>query len=175
MQQMFVSSLIKKVMSAGTLSNPVTLYRLADAATRSLTTDPGLGSVQALLGLAESLRSLKLSHITFVTLPSKTDPANVDRLIADEPSASAVWRLLREDLPWNDSLSGAKPAAGSASARTPTAEPATQPAASSQAASPEPHSSAPASAPASSVQTRNASENLCSNLPTPNNLGELGG
>jgi hypothetical protein len=24
------------------------------------------------------------------------------------------------------------------------------------------------------VQTRNASENICSGLPTPNNLGELG-
>jgi LCP family protein required for cell wall assembly len=175
MQQMFVSSLIKKVMSAGTLSDPLTLYRLADAATRSLTTDPGLGSVQALLGLAESLRSLKLSHITFVTLPTKPDPANVDRLIAYEPSASAVWQLLREDLSWNGSLPGAKPAAHGTSAPTPTAEPATQAAASSQAASPAPHSSPPASGPASSVQSRNASENLCSNLPTPNNLGQLGG
>jgi LCP family protein required for cell wall assembly len=175
MQQMFVASLIKKVMSAGTLSDPVTLYRLADAATRSLTTDPGLGSVQALLGLAESLRSLKLSHITFVTLPSKTDPAHVDRLIADVPSSSAVWRLLREDLPWNGSLPAVKPAATSASARTAAAGPATQAAATSQAASPEPHSPGPASVPASSVQARNASENICSNLPSPNNLGEPGG
>jgi cell envelope-related transcriptional attenuator-like protein len=80
MQQMFVSSLIKKVMGAGTLSDPVTLYRLADAATRSLTTHPGLGSVQLLLGLAESLRTLNLGQITFVTVPNELDPADIDRL-----------------------------------------------------------------------------------------------
>lgn len=60
MQQMFVSSLVKKVLNAGTQADPVALYRLADAATRVLTTDPGLGSVQALLSLGESLQSLQL-------------------------------------------------------------------------------------------------------------------
>jgi anionic cell wall polymer biosynthesis LytR-Cps2A-Psr (LCP) family protein len=107
MQQMFVSSLIKKVMSQGTLSDPVTLYRLADAATRSLTTDPGLGSVQALLGLAESLRSLKLRNITFVTLPNTLDRANINRLIPAQPAAAQVWQLLRRDLPWTGHLPGA--------------------------------------------------------------------
>lgn len=189
MQQMFVSSLIKKVMSAGTLSDPVTLYRLADAATRSLTTDPGLGSVQALLGLAESLRSLKLSHITFVTLPSEPDPANADRLIPDPRSAPAVWRLLREDLPWTGHLPAATTTArkAPAGASTPAAtagagatgaassRPAATAAASGQPASPEPHPPATTGVPASGVQTRNAGANICSNLPTPNNLGELRG
>ena len=156
MQQMFVSSLIKKVMSAGTLSDPVTLYRLADAATKSLTTDPALGSVQALLGLAESLRSLKLSHITFVTLPSKLDPANIDRLLPDQPAASAVWRLLREDRPWTGHLPGATPPAAR-TVRTVSAKP-------------EP----PSSVSSSGVQTRNASASICSGLPAPNDLGELG-
>ena len=155
MQQMFVSSLIKKVMSAGTLSDPVTLYLLADAATKSLTTDPGLGSVQALLGLAESLRSLKLGHITFVTLPTKLDPANIDRLLPDEPAVSAVWRLLREDLPWTIHLPGAPPRARTVRAVS---------------AKPEP----PSSVSSSGVQTRNASANICSGLPSPNDLGELG-
>jgi len=180
MQQMFISSLIKKVMSAGTLSDPVTLYRLADAATKSLTTDPGLGSVQALLGLAESLRSLKLSHITFVTLPNKLDPANIDRLLPDEPAASAVWQLLREDLPWTGHLPGATRAgAVHTSAPKPAARPggkaATTVAATSPPAKPKPHPAAPASVSASGVQTRNADENICSGLPSPNNLGELGG
>ena len=150
MQQMFVSSLIKKVMSQGTLSDPVTLYRLADAATRSLTTDPGLGSVQALLSLAESLRSLRLRNITFVTLPNTLDPANIDRLIPAQPAAARVWQLLRQDLPWTGRLPAAT--AAKPKTRTPT--------------SPTVH--------AASVQTRNADENICSGLPTPNNLGELG-
>lgn len=189
MQQMFVSSLIKKVLSAGTLHDPVTLYRLADAATKSLTTDPGLGSVQALLGLAQSLRALKLSHITFVTLPNKLDPANVDRLMPAEPAASAVWQLLREDLPWTGHLPTAAQAPAAAhpvADRSSTPKPASaatstakRAAAGKQArrrtAKPKQPAAASASAPGSAIQTRNASENICSGLPSPNNLGELGG
>jgi LCP family protein required for cell wall assembly len=170
MQQMFVSSLIKKVMSSGTLENPVTLYQIAEAATKSLTTDPSLGSVQALLSLAETMRALKLKDITFVTLPNELDPANIDRLIPMQPEASEVFRLLRADLPWNGRLtsvpakapegkaSAGKAAAGNGKRRRAVAS-----------------SSSASSDSASQVQTRNASENLCSGLPTPNNLGDLGG
>ena len=172
MQQMFVSSLIKKVMSSGTLTDPMTLYRLADSATKSLTTDPGIGSVQALLGLAESLRSLKLSDITFVTLPNTLDATNIDRLIPEEPAAAAVWRLLREDLPWTGHLPAATTAAHTTRAASARAS-ATKPAAT--AAQPKPAAAGPAGGSASGVQNRNASANICSGLPTPNNLGELGG
>jgi LCP family protein required for cell wall assembly len=175
MQQMFVSSLIKKVMSSGTLTDPVTLYRIADAATRSLTTDPGLGSVQALLSLAESLRSLKLHDITFVTLPNELDPSNINRLIPQQPEAEAVWRLLRDDEPWTGRLPGARAVPHSrpkasgpgvlASAMTglPAPSLATKPVVARPDAS------------GLQVQTRNASENICSGLPTPNNLGDIGG
>lgn len=170
MQQMFISSLIKKVMSAGTLSDPVTLYRLANAATRSLTTDPGLGSVQALLGLAESLRSLKLSHITFVTLPTKLDPSDVNRLLPAQPATSGLWQLLRQDVPWSGRLPGATPAPR----QTPAPRATTRPGRHGQPAK-SPASPAASAAPsAAGVQTRNASENLCANLPTPNGLGEAG-
>lgn len=160
MQQMFVSSLIRKVMSSGTLADPVTLYRIADAATKSVTTDPGLGSVQSLLGLAESLRQLKLNDITFITLPNELDPSNIDRLLPQEPAAAAVWRLLRADKPWTGRLLSAPE-----KRRRVVTPPGLLdiPAASSTTAGP--------AAPAAPVQARNASENICSGLPTPNNLG----
>ena len=153
-------------MSDGTNTNPVRLYRVADTATKALTTDPGLGSVQALLGLAESLKSLKLSAITFVTLPNKLDPADTNRLLSLEPAARNVWKLLRDDRPWTTPTERAVPSAqpASPSARTATASspaPAAAPAAGKLA------SQAPAP-----VQTRNASENICSSLPTPSNQGE---
>jgi LCP family protein required for cell wall assembly len=169
MQQMFVSSLIKKVMSEGTLSDPVTLYRLADAATRSLTTDPGLGSVQALLSLAESLRSLKLRNITFVTLPNTLDPANINRLIPAQPAAARVWQLLRQDLPWAGHLPSAtttKPAFSPGQRHPAKSRSSSKPVSAARSAS--------QTVPATGVQTRNASENICSGLPTPNNFGELG-
>jgi LCP family protein required for cell wall assembly len=181
MQQMFVSSLIKKVMSEGTLTNPLTLYRIADAAAQSLTTDPGLGSVQALLGLAETLRGLTLKNITFVTLPNQLDPFNIDRLLPEQPQASQVWRLLREDLPWTGGLSGTKLAhlhrrhgrradhAGlpaivpgmpilPATTGTPTVRTA-------------PVQRVAGDTTPVRVQTRSASASICSGLPTPNDLG----
>lgn len=193
MQQMFVSSLIKKVMSSGTLTDPVTLYRLADAATKSLTTDPGLDSVQALLGLAESLRTLKLDDITFVTLPNELDPGNVDRLIPDQPAAAALWRLLRADLPWTGRLPGATLTADTVRAPAATAKPTARAHSARKAhatrvahtarvrkrragkpPTAKPGATSPAGVSGAGVQTRNASENICSGLPAPNNLGELG-
>ena len=46
-QQAFISAMIKKVVSAGTLANPVRLYNFLDAATKSLTTDTGVRPPQA--------------------------------------------------------------------------------------------------------------------------------
>jgi LCP family protein required for cell wall assembly len=165
MQQMFVSSLIKKIMSNGTLTDPVTLYRIAEAATRSLTTDPGLGSIQALLSLAESLRPLKLSAITFVTLPSEIDPANIDRLIPAEPAAGQVWDLLRADRPWAFYAKRLRP--------PPARSPAPAPASVARPAATRPRAPVTVTVPMP-VQARAASESICDGLPAPNNFGELG-
>jgi LCP family protein required for cell wall assembly len=154
MQQMFVSSLLRKVLSAGTLTNPMMMYRLANVATGALTTDPGLGSVQSLLSLGESLKGLQLGNITFLTLPNETDPVNVDRLIPLEPQAAAVWQLLRSDQPWTGRLPGA--GTGGSGVTRQLAEVGSS------------------GDPAPGVQTRNASADICSGLPTPNRLGELG-
>jgi LCP family protein required for cell wall assembly len=179
MQQMFVSSLIKKVMSHGTLANPALLYNLANTATKSLTTDPGLGSVQALIGLAESLRSLKLHDINFVTLPTTQDPANPDRLLPEQPQTGAIWQLLRADHPWTGHLPlGTQPNAAQAAAQSSPAQasPTQQRAIIRQLAAMATGTGVAGGdpAPAPGVQTRNASANICSGLPTPNNLGELG-
>ena len=174
MQQMFISSLIQKVMSAGTLSNPVALYQLAGAATRSLTTDPGLNSVQKLLSLAVSLRGLPMKHITFITLPNELDPTNVDRLIPEPAETAGLWRLLRADQQWTGELPAAQGVsldrtgkagllAGSLDRR-------------GHGARTDRRASGPAtpSSP-SQVEIRNATENICSGLPTPNSAGALPG
>ena len=47
-QQTFIAAMINKAVSAGTLANPVKLVRFLDAATKSLTTDPGFAHLKAL-------------------------------------------------------------------------------------------------------------------------------
>ncbi|MGC4109481.1 MAG: LCP family protein [Nocardioides sp.] len=81
-QQTFISALIHKVVSAGTLTRPDRVYHFADALTRSITTDPGLDHVADLVGLAEQFRHIDLAHIRFVTLPNQ---------IYDVPTTDEHW------------------------------------------------------------------------------------
>jgi hypothetical protein len=113
MQQMFISSLIQKMESAGVLGNPVTLFNLANNATSALTVDPGLSSIDQLVGLASQLRNLKTHDITFITAPNGADPTDQNRVIPDRPAFDAVFRLLKADQPWTGRLPSDTPAHGS--------------------------------------------------------------
>lgn len=66
-QQAFVASLLKKIKEQGL--TPAKLLPLADAATQSMTVDPGLGSADKLLGFAMSLKDIDLHNTKFVTIP----------------------------------------------------------------------------------------------------------
>ncbi|MBB5117040.1 transcriptional regulator [Streptomyces eurocidicus] len=91
-QQAFVSSMIKKVRSQGL--NPTTLLPLADAATKSMTVDPGLGSADKLISFAMSLKHIDLHDIKFVTVPWRYAGDRVDIV---QPDADALWASLKAD------------------------------------------------------------------------------
>ena len=115
MQQMFVSSLFNKLASGGTLGDPITLYKIADAVTSNLTVDTGLDSIDAMVGLAGSVQSLKSHYIQFMTVPYGFDPRNQNRVI---PGAGfdQVWTDLRADtpLPGSNAAAAFGPAPGAA-------------------------------------------------------------
>ncbi|MFE0100440.1 LCP family protein [Streptomyces sp. NPDC059009] len=91
-QQAFVASLLKKVKSDGL--TPTKLLPLADAATKSLTVDPGLGSADKLISFAMSLRDIDLSNTKFVTLPWRYEGS---RVAVVQPDADALWASLKDD------------------------------------------------------------------------------
>ncbi|MEB8339719.1 LCP family protein [Streptomyces endophyticus] len=91
-QQSFVSSLIKKIKSDG--FTPTKLLPLADAATKSMTVDPGLGSADKLLAFAMSLKNVDLHNTKFVTIPWKYEG---DRVAVVHPDADALWAALKDD------------------------------------------------------------------------------
>jgi len=105
LQQEFFSSLIQKVESQGTLSNPLKLYDIANAATQAVTVDPGLGSISKLLSLAATLRHLHTKNVTFITMPTIPDPANTNRLLPEEPQDDLIWRMLQTGMLWHGKLS----------------------------------------------------------------------
>jgi LCP family protein required for cell wall assembly len=104
LQQEFFSSLIQKVESQGTLSDPLKLYDIANTATQAVTVDPGLGSISRLLSLAATLRHLHAKNVTFITMPTIPDPANTNRLLPDEPEDDLIWRMLQTGTLWHGKL-----------------------------------------------------------------------
>ncbi|MBX7547264.1 LCP family protein [Streptomyces sp. NPDC004232] len=95
LQQKLVKALLQQMASTSLLTDPARLYRVADAATAGLTTDTGLGSLNALMSLGESLKALTADHVTTVMMPVVTAPSDPNRVIAKEPAASALWASLR--------------------------------------------------------------------------------
>lgn len=114
-QQAFVGSLIKKVKSDGL--TPTKLLPLANAATRSMTVDPGLGSADKLLSFAMSLKNVDLHNTKFVTIPWRYEGS---RVAVVEPDADALWASLRDDRTIDGKdASGKKGARSNASPRRP--------------------------------------------------------
>ena len=100
-QQYFISRLIDKVFSGDTLSDPVKLYKFANAFTKSIETNPQLASTSALIGLARQLAHVDLSHIRFITVPSAdypTDSVYYDR-VRILPAAKTLMKRVDEDEP----------------------------------------------------------------------------
>ncbi|MFL6131206.1 MAG: LCP family protein [Nocardioidaceae bacterium] len=129
-QQAFLASMANKAVSAGTLVNPVRLYRFLDAATKSLTTDPGLASLNKLGALSKSLKGIGLENIQFLTVPFKTYKPDPNRL-QWAASAHRLWYRVRNDLPvgkqFADDITtaatGAKPSASPSRTASPSSSP----------------------------------------------------
>ncbi|QNN51557.1 LCP family protein [Nocardioides mesophilus] len=102
-QQAFLAAMANKAISAGTLANPVRLYNFLDAATKSLTTDPELASLQKLAGLAKQLKDIGLEQIQFLTVPFETYEPDPNRLQL-APEAERLWKRLRNDEPLGEQL-----------------------------------------------------------------------
>jgi LCP family protein required for cell wall assembly len=113
-QQAFMSSVVQEATKSSLLLRPDKLFRFLDAATKSTTTDMGIGEMK---DLAQSLRSIGVDQIRFVKLPTKTyapDPNRVEWTSA----AETIWTAMRQDKP----LPGTKQPSGTTS---PTASPTT--------------------------------------------------
>jgi LCP family protein required for cell wall assembly len=90
-QQAFLAGLSHKVLSAGTLADPVTLARLLDSVKQSVILDNGWD----LLGLAQQMQGVSGGAVTFMTIPTlggentaagdalKVDPLEVQQFVAD--------------------------------------------------------------------------------------------
>ncbi|MFF4545232.1 LCP family protein [Streptomyces sp. NPDC001435] len=99
LQQAFIKALVDQVKQVGVLTSPKKLFDLADTATKAVTTDSDLGSVNSLMDFANGLKGIGSSHMKMVTMPVQYDPANPNRVVVAEAKAKQVWTALSNDLP----------------------------------------------------------------------------
>ncbi|MGR6970809.1 LCP family protein [Streptomyces cynarae] len=127
-QQQFMASLMRKMASSDTLTNPSKLLDLAEVATKALTVDTGLHKVSTLKDVALELKKVPTKNITFLTVPVRDNPADGPvhkTVIVDPDTAPQVFNAIKNDVsfttvkkkqqaaktPANDPLKGSRSAA----------------------------------------------------------------
>ncbi|MFC7218389.1 LCP family protein [Streptomyces polyrhachis] len=99
LQQQFILALLGEVKNQDLATSPTKLYKIADTATETLTTDEGLGSVTKLASFGRSLQGLDTANMDMVMMPVEYDKRDPNRVVAREPLAGQVWEALRNDQP----------------------------------------------------------------------------
>ncbi len=98
-QQYFLSVLLHKVLSTGTLANPLRVNAFLKAATGSLTVDRDL-SFSDMRTLALRMRHLDPGHVSLLTAPVKDASANIngaDVVLLDNDKMRQLFDSLRGD------------------------------------------------------------------------------
>ncbi len=103
-QQQFLGSLMRKMASGDTLTNPSKLLKLAEAATEALTVDKAIGSVGTLKDVALELKKVPTKNITFTTVPVKDNPAETVKatVVLDESKAPQVFDMISNDVSFTE-------------------------------------------------------------------------
>lgn len=95
-QQLFMSSIVKKVTDGGLLSSPTKLYGFLDAATKSVTTDDGL-DITEIKKLAGSVQGMSSGKVKFVTVPNEPYVSDPNRVQFSQPLASQLFSAIKND------------------------------------------------------------------------------
>ncbi|MCF2532667.1 LCP family protein [Yinghuangia soli] len=99
-QQKFMSQVLARATSTGTLTNPVKLQGVLDAVFGSITVDEKL-SVKGLLDLGTKMKGLSNSGVTYAQIPLKTMDHPVkdwgSTVLWDEPGARVLFDAIRDD------------------------------------------------------------------------------
>ncbi|MEV6053265.1 LCP family protein [Streptomyces sp. NPDC052107] len=104
-QQQFMASLMRKMSSSDTLTSPTKLVSLAEAATKALTVDKGIGSVTTLKDIALELKKVPTKNISFLTVPVKDNPADgvVHKTVIVDPAvAPQVFDAINSDVSFTE-------------------------------------------------------------------------
>ncbi|MBT2443606.1 LCP family protein [Streptomyces sp. ISL-36] len=105
MQQQFLASMIRQ-LKEDTLNSPTRLFAVADAATKALTVDSGIGTALKLTDLAKELGKVELKNISFMTVPVVDNPDEPPTkratVVLDPVKAPQVFNMLQNDVSFTE-------------------------------------------------------------------------
>ena len=100
-QQVFMSSLVRKIQDEGTLGDPAALYRIATVATQSMTLSNSLKNPTTMIAMAQVLKGLDLSRVLFVQYPTfYGSGSQANKVVPDQTNAGKLFDKIREDVPF---------------------------------------------------------------------------
>lgn len=160
-QQVFLSSLVRTIKSAGTLGDPAKVYGLAKAAAAHMTLSDSLNSIPKITSIALALKNIDLNKVTFVQYPNAYgDSGGQSGVLPITTAADQLFAAISTDQPL--SLSGST---GIGSELDPAASVAPAP---SSAPGDGTSTSAPVTVLPDTVHGQTASQQTCSKVQ-PNN------
>ncbi|TQL47614.1 LytR family transcriptional attenuator [Homoserinimonas aerilata] len=99
-QQVFLSSLARTIKSAETLSDPVKVYGLAQAAVSNMEMSNSLQNVTTLASIALALKDIPLDNVNFVRYPGGTGTSGgLSVVIPNKSDASILFDAIAADQP----------------------------------------------------------------------------
>ncbi|MFF3947178.1 LCP family protein [Streptomyces sp. NPDC001902] len=115
-QHMYMNAMVRQLKSSAKLNDPGKLTGLAEAATKALTVDTGLGTVKKLYDLGNDLKGVPTDRITMTTMPWGADPQNPTAHVVPTSAATKLFTLLRNDQAVDGKASKKKKKTGTATA-----------------------------------------------------------
>ena len=152
-QQAYMSSLLRKMTSSSTLTDPTKLYALASAAANNVALSKSLAGLDTMVTMMLALKQIPLASVAFVQYPVLTDPADVNKVVPDTALAATLLQRVEAGKP----ISLGKSNLGASAVLSPTKS------ASSASTSPSPSASpSPSSSSISGLKGQTAAEQTCS-------------
>ncbi|WP_104170070.1 LCP family protein [Cryobacterium sp. M23] len=93
-QQVFLSSLMRTVKSAETLTDPLKVYSLAKAVTANMSLSTNLNDVSTLASIAVAVKDIDLSKVVFIQVPTGTVDGGVEAI---EPDFEKLFEAVAAD------------------------------------------------------------------------------
>lgn len=100
-QQVFLSSLVRKIKSDDTLTDPVKLYGIAQAATQNITLSENFAQLNTLVSIALVLKDIPLENIVMVQYPGRTGGTGIftGKVQPITSTATALFDAIKADVP----------------------------------------------------------------------------